>query len=398
MPTPLKILMMGGRRCGKTSALASLFEQMTNGPVKEYFTVNDRTDYNVIKDGEKKDHLMDKTLELQNMLETNQFGTSIFLVDQAPTNNFWNYILHLQRPGTKRAFDLLFRDSAGEFFESSSLYAPETQAFIEECDVFVIVIDTPYLMAENDPECKKLCPNSINIGTNRVKDIHEFLTYIDDHNGEDAKMVIFVPLKCEKWAKKNNKGKDKLDEVTKRVEEVYNTHITALKAHKKINISIIPIQTCGNILFTEFREPFIYKHGTEEGKGIRCCWIEKGSIIRKENGECEPASLEEVKPDQEAVIQGLKALRPYSWYKVNPGNNNFEPKNCEQLALHIIRFMLEKYKDSRTGGLWKKIKATIEGIFGGIGIDYVEDKMNEMRAEKIIKDSGDGIKIIKSFY
>ena len=27
MSQPLKVLMMGGRRCGKTSALASLFEQ-----------------------------------------------------------------------------------------------------------------------------------------------------------------------------------------------------------------------------------------------------------------------------------------------------------------------------------------------------------------------------------
>ena len=30
MAEPLKVIMMGGRRCGKTSALASLFEEMKN--------------------------------------------------------------------------------------------------------------------------------------------------------------------------------------------------------------------------------------------------------------------------------------------------------------------------------------------------------------------------------
>ena len=51
---PLKVLMMGGRRCGKTSALACLFEQMVNGPVKNYFTVSDQT-IRETKDGEKQD-------------------------------------------------------------------------------------------------------------------------------------------------------------------------------------------------------------------------------------------------------------------------------------------------------------------------------------------------------
>ncbi len=75
---PLKVIMIGGRRCGKTSALASLFEQMKNGPVKEYFTVSDRTIL-VTKGFEKQDSLNDKTLELHNKLETNKNNSNIFL-------------------------------------------------------------------------------------------------------------------------------------------------------------------------------------------------------------------------------------------------------------------------------------------------------------------------------
>ena len=197
---PRLVIMMGGRRCGKTSALASLFEQMKNGPVKEYFTVADRTSLKV-KGFERQDSLNDKTLELQNMLEVNKDNSNIFLVVKNPTSNFWLYKLHLQIPGTHREMDIEFRDSAGEFFESAGTHSQETEDYIKDCDVFVIVIDTPYLMGSTDEATKDLCPESINLGTNRVNDIQNFLTHIDDNNGEDAKMVVFVPLKCEKWAK-----------------------------------------------------------------------------------------------------------------------------------------------------------------------------------------------------
>ena len=64
MAEPLKVLMMGGRRCGKTSALASLFDEMSNGKVKNYFTVTDSTVLET-KGFEKQDSLGSKTLELQ---------------------------------------------------------------------------------------------------------------------------------------------------------------------------------------------------------------------------------------------------------------------------------------------------------------------------------------------
>ena len=46
--------MMGGRRCGKTTALASLFEEMGSSKVNKYFTVSDDTVLE-IKDGEMQD-------------------------------------------------------------------------------------------------------------------------------------------------------------------------------------------------------------------------------------------------------------------------------------------------------------------------------------------------------
>lgn len=400
MSEPLRVIMMGGRRCGKTSALASLFEEMKNGPVKDYFTVSDRTVLET-KGFEVQDSLNDKTLELQNMLETNKNNSNIFLVDKNPTSNFWLYKLHLQIPGTHREMDIEFRDSAGEFFEASGMHARETEEYIKGSDVFVIVVDTPYLMGSADESTKDLCPDSINLGTNRVQDIQNFLTHIDDKDGQDAKMVVFVPLKCEKWAKEPNG----LNKVTARIKEVYGTHIKNLSAYEKMNICVIPMQTSGNILFSEFRKAYLYN--SFEGT-IRCCKIDD-ETIRKEDGENDlPMPGETVVEDAESVISGTNLARPYAWYQINPNDSSFSPKNCDQLPLHIIRFMLMKLMDAEAkvkhGGLlgWiydflRDMIDRIRGIFGTMNTDELKQIIGKMQRSGIIKDTGDGIEILKRF-
>lgn len=400
MSEPLRVIMMGGRRCGKTSALASLFEEMKNGPVKDYFTVSDRTVLET-KGFEVQDSLNDKTLELQNMLETNKNNSNIFLVDKNPTSNFWLYKLHLQIPGTRREMDIEFRDSAGEFFEASGIHARETEEYIKSSDVFVIVVDTPYLMGSADESTKNLCPDSINLGTNRVQDIQNFLTHIDDKDGQDAKMVVFVPLKCEKWAKEPNG----LNKVTARIKEVYGTHIKNLSAYEKMNICVIPMLTSGNILFSEFRKAYLYN--SIEGT-IRCCKIDD-ETIRKEDGENDlPMLGKTVVEDAEAVISGTNLARPYAWYQINPNDSSFSPKNCDQLPLHIIRFMLMKLMDAEAkvnhGGLlgWiydflRDMINRIRGIFGTMNTDELKQIIGKMQRSGIIKDTGDGIEILKRF-
>lgn len=400
MSEPLRVIMMGGRRCGKTSALASLFEEMKNGPVKDYFTVSDRTVLET-KGFEVQDSLNDKTLELQNMLETNKNNSNIFLVDKNPTSNFWLYKLHLQIPGTHREMDIEFRDSAGEFFEASGMHARETEEYIKGSDVFVIVVDTPYLMGSADESTKDLCPDSINLGTNRVQDIQNFLTHIDDKDGQDAKMVVFVPLKCEKWAKEPNG----LNMVTARIKEVYGTHIKNLSAYEKMTICVIPMLTSGNILFSEFRKAYLYN--SFEGT-IRCCKIDD-ETIRKEDGENDlPMHGETVVEDAESVISGTNLARPYAWYQINPNDSSFSPKNCDQLPLHIIRFMLMKLMDAEAkvkhGGLlgWiydflRDMIDRIRGIFGTMNTDELKQIIGKMQRSGIIKDTGDGIEILKRF-
>lgn len=392
MSEPLKVLMMGGRRCGKTSALASMFAQMINGEVNNYFTVADRTQLE-IRGFERQDSLGDKTLELENMLETNKGNSNIFLVDKGPTSNYWLYNLHLQIPGKRREMDIEFRDSAGEFFEAAGIHAAETSEYIKNCDVFVIIVDTPYLMGPIEETTMDLCPESINLGINRVMDIQNFLTNINDNDGKDAKMVVFVPLKCEKWVKEK-----RINEVTARIKEVYATCIQNLMAYSKMSISIIPMETSGNILFSELREAYIYND--IEGP-VRCCKIDDG-IIRLGNGENELLMEGDViYPDPESVISGTNLTRPYAWYHINPADGSFAPHNCEQLPLHIIRFMLSKLYDAETRksggflGWFTDLIRRIGQIFGSMDPKELQEIISRMQRNGIIKDSGHGIEILK---
>lgn len=402
MSEPLKVLMMGGRRCGKTSALASMFDQMINGEVKNYLTVADRTKIET-KGFETQDSLGGKTLELENMLETNKGNSNIFLVDKGPTSNFWLYNLHLQIPGKRREMDIEFRDSAGEFFEAAGIHAAETSEYIQNCDVFVIVIDTPYLMGPVEESTMDLCPESINLGTNRVMDIQNFLTNINDNDGKDAKMVVFVPLKCEKWVKEK-----RINEVTARIKTVYATCIQNLMAYSKMSISIIPMETSGNILFSEMKKAYYFHDETGKFSNlypknrpgdVRCCLIDD-ETVRLENGEHELCA-DKCQIDSESVINGTNLTRPYAWYHINPADSSSAPHNCDQLPLHIIRFMLSKLYDAETRksgdffGWFSDLIRRIRQIFGSMDPNELQGIISSMQRNGVIKDSGYGIEILK---
>lgn len=389
----LKVLMMGGYRCGKTSALASLFAQMIHGHANKYLTISDRTP---IQNNYLDISLNDKELELQNLLELHKENSSIFLADCSPSYCFTNYKLHLQIPGTHQEMDVDFTDLPSRYFDPESQFFQEMAERIKDYDVFVVAVDTPFLMGSIEDATKKICPEYINFFINNVEGIRNLLSHINNIDGEDAKMVVFVPLKCEKWAKKP----DGLNRVTSRVKEIYASLIEYLSASAMINISIIPMQTAGNILFSEFRKAFIYK---SENGPIRCCKIDD-RIIRLIDGEhILLDNKETVIEDPEAVILGTNIKRPCSWYQINPLDYSYSPKNCDQLLLHILRFIFMAYmkekKEMSNGPIYWIVPPVnkYKRWLGSMDIRILENVLREMQCDGIILNNRDGIEIIKDY-
>jgi hypothetical protein len=400
----LKVLMLGGRRCGKTSVLASMFESIINGQTNSFLTVSDDTKPEM-KGIETKDTLPGKTAELIDLLAKPNNAT--FLVDQKPSRYWWDYRLKIQLPGTNKEMFINFRDVPGEFCRQGNEHEAEVREYVKHCDVFVVVVDTPYMM-EVDNIHNPSCTEGVNLSVNRIPDIQQYLTGINDNEGFNSKMVVFCPVKCERWY---NAGR--IDEVNEKLMQVYSTCITNLMAYKKMDISIIPILTAGNIEFFEQRDAYILqdepknfdldkvRYKTESGsKVIRCC-MQTSKQLRLSNGK--PYTKREsdvVNEDPEAVIKGTNLARPYSWFKIRHHDdanlNGFKPLNCEQLPLHIIRFMLAKRDNEKT--FWETILDLLGEFFGTIDPDELKKVLMKMQAADIIKDDVDGIVHLKKAY
>lgn len=370
----LKVLMVGGRRCGKTSVLAALFDQMTNGVVNQFFTVCDGTTY-VIKEGERQDVLSAKSLELQSLLCNPT--TNTFLVDENPTRFAWKYSLKLQLPGKSQYMNMDFLDVPGEYWQATQ-HDQETINFVSESDVYIVAIDTPYLMAEG-------VSSVVFKAMNCIADIHGFMTDINDCGGRKAKMVIFVPVKCETWVK----TPESTEILVQAVMEAYNTTIKALLAYPKMSVCIMPVQTAGNILFSEMKEAF-----TLNGNANRCCKVSE-DMVRMQNGDFYRIRPEDrLNQDGEAMIPGTNIVRPYSWFHINDDvtGDLYQPYNCEQLPLYILRFWLEKYHHEFS--FWDYIGT----IFGGITPGQLQEKLTQIQNSGLIKENVDGIRYLKRAY
>lgn len=381
----LKVLMMGGRRCGKTSALASLFDQMKNTrEINELLTVADKTILETkVVDGieEKQEGLHVKKLELQSFMQT--YRPADFLVDKGPTRSYWNYKMQIALAGTNKTMLMEFRDSAGEFFDHGGRHTNETLEYLKDCDVFVIVVDTPYLM-END---------AIADAANVTDSIHTFITSIDEFSDDhqSAKLVLFVPIKCEKWIHEG-----KIKDVNRRIEEQYAATISHLKKRVNTEVSIIPIQTAGGIDFSEMRKP--YTVTTNDGMTIKCSKV-TDKIVIKSNGDMYSLKPGEIlQEDMEGVFKFDNELmdieRPSAWYHHTETNPKYAPKNCEQVALHILRFMFNKARNNQSSGWFAQF---FRKVFGLITLNDLNNTIVEMTNRCLIKDTGDGIERIKVY-
>ena len=372
----LKVLMMGGRRCGKTSALASLFDQMINGATNQFLTVSDRTDNSQNKDGESIDTLHHKKYELLNLFQ--KLSNNKFVVDSGLTKHFWDYKLRVQIPGTSRSMYIDFRDIPGEYCEPTSAQFTQIEDYVRTCDVYVIVIDTPYLMSNNTAVREAACLSD---------GIHRLLTNVD-LNSNELKQVIFVPIKCEYWVKNGI-----IDMVNEKIREVYSASIKHLQASRKTEMSIIPIQTAGDIIFTELTQSYNVVN-TDTGKIVhnKCAKI-SNKIVRLQDGNNYPLQPNEtLVEDLKSIFEGTPITRPIAWYELSraQGDPQYRPCNCEQLPLHIIRFMFNKDAIKAHAG----VVGWFMQIFGQIPKQTLQNALINLQQKNLIKDNMEGIERI----
>lgn len=411
MSDVLKVLMMGGQRTGKTSMLAGLIDSMTHGPVKDIIEVKDVTESEVAS------QKLIRSIETLKRHLLTSYGKT-YLIDNGKSGEFEDFTLQFCIPGTNNKMDIVFSDVSGEYYDMGRTHDGEVRDKVREYDVFLIAIDTPNLMEAVNPD-NKLCTESINNSYNHVNDIYSFLSGLDDKNGADAKLVIFVPLKCERWVKDG-----KISDVVRRVKEVYATSIHALSKYHNVEIDIIPVETVGNIVFKEQAKAMrCVINGTSCRK---CAIINNKTQVRFEDGSIEKIDMAKHRFDLDnasVIREHSTLLVPNSWYTTI--GKEYSPKNCDQLAYYILQFYLakvlfakdvENIKEKKNKWKWgKRIAIVASAIaFGAVGViatyltsKYLAQKfgtisveqmlavVKKLQEEEFIKTNIDGIETIK---
>ena len=373
-----QIVMLGGRRSGKSTILSSIVESIgrTDGNL---FTVLS-SDVTVDNRGGSGVPLEHKRRELAGFMEMYRNGQVPFIVDMSANKGRSMYTIRIQRGHNADAtFDFL--DVPGEDMqqmvteEATGKQVPnpnyvDLQAKVRSTDVVIIAIDTPYLMEASE---------DVNRIFNRIDEIAGLTDAMTAVNDKDKKMILLCPVKCEKWIKS-----DSIEMVTQRTLMAYRKVINAHVQDPNFEIWIMPLATAGGIESYKLLDGYQFQEEEGDASTIRTGSIDpytgdiyspEGRIISREK----VFRIDDQNRARHLLVDYF--YMPLSWYKTN--GRGYSPQFCEQPAYHIIRFLARKKHDN------PNFFGRFFNFFGNHLQKYL-DMIDEMERKNMIKTSGDG--------
>lgn len=235
----VKILMLGGRRCGKTSVLASMQDCFDKEFGASNLTIN-------IEDPGTMLDLTNKMSEINGYFDGDH--SENFTPDDSPTkeDKYYDFSISLKSKHNGKV-NFQFIDCPGDWVQDKA-YLPKLQKLISECHVFLIAIDTPHLMEQTQCEDQDKL-GKYNEYHNRSSMISNLLK--KELEVPDGKLVLFVPLKCEKY-----KAANQMSLVKHKVKIAYRVlidHLNNQFSTVPCTIAITPIYTFGTVEFKRFK-------------------------------------------------------------------------------------------------------------------------------------------------
>ena len=392
-----KILMMGGRRAGKSTILASILYVLKKETPGCLCTINDKTDYTqtiIGSDGQSHSlpTLDSKRLEVGQYMKTHS-EKATFLVDMAQTYGKGSYTLRVNSGLTNILLE--FVDVPGEWMRRNIDEFNLLKEQVMTSDVFVIAIDTPFLMQEDE---------DINAVYNRVQEITDVISEmnIDPKVEADRRQIILCPVKCEKWIIAGQ-----ADIVNQKVKHAYKDLINKWVKFPNVYIWIMPIQTVGGLESVRLLPAKVFfKTANEKGSGTSCSEDEDtGLLLDKDGNTVDPDDVDRVEDDMRWEIDYTSI--PLSWYKKN--GKGFKPVYCEQPGFHILRFLVEKEENvikqeaesdhmtlENRSFFFQFLTRNFCPTFGQY-LPVWRDVIDEMKNRGLLKEKGDGFEHVTHF-
>ena len=327
-----QVMMVGGRRCGKTSILAAMKENFEDLFSKTELTLS-------IGDLDTLDVLEKKNNEINDYFRGAANRT--FTPDSNPTEEIMHYLFNVGIAGKESKIGVDFVDYPGEWLTDSEK-KKELLDCMKKSQAIIIAIDTPHMIEENGRfnEYRNFCYRT-----------SEMLKMAFEEANPAHMLVLFVPLKCECYM-----AKEKMELVRERTEESYESLIQYLQQHpKQYQVAVTPIFTMGGAAFSHF----------ERDRQTMEIAVDPVYNTPKKAIYCFP---------------DVNVKKP-------------EPKYCEQPIVWLMAYLLqlagnEKAAQSGRAGLWKWVRIEVQDFMfsNAKAADYLKHKQVLLKNLKREKD------------
>lgn len=383
------VLMIGQRRTGKSSVLSAMLRSMEK--------LRDQTGFQFIADEDTQLLMKTKLSHLENIFYVHERdevfstleGNKDHIEYGVETYQTLFYRFHLSLQDKKKSgndYIIEFVDIRGEDMLSDIEEEGHTiKDQIEKCSIIMIAIDSPALMEGKWKKGYGEHHDKVNIPDN----IYDCITVADakmrgklkENQTLPPKLILFVPLKCEKYYYQNEMGK--LNEALKKG---YGNLFSFLEAHNEYSAAVTPILTLGDVVFDHYKTKKL-----PSGKEV----VE---LIGDE-------ALESMRNTPKAPLFSFRKIeRP-----------KFSPKYCEQPLMYLLAYVMsvtgsikELEKKKKQQGIMANVTKIVKHTFFYVlfGVFYIaflgiravmNDKPFLEQAGKVIsqvKLDGDGYELV----
>ncbi len=245
----INILMLGGKRCGKTTVLASMCNEAEK--------VLSGTGMNLNVSQQTKLDLERAQSAIAQKLDVFKNPLMRVEVDDNPTSAMKAYSFQLRLQDSGKGIPFQIYDIPGEWL--SDTHQDQIKSLIHQCQVIIIAIDTPYLFAKMTDEGYGKYHGEYNKPTQIANFFKNSLTVNDIMD----RMILFVPIKCERYyhlthtPQLNAFNRDYMQELVDAVSNGYRELLQYLRSGRDLmnscTIAITPILSAGGIDFVCFR-------------------------------------------------------------------------------------------------------------------------------------------------
>lgn len=330
----MNVCMMGPKAVGKTTVLTAVFNE-TQQSIAE-------TTLNLTAKGDTNADLIERLRLLQSVFRkkteitdnSSVAGQQIISAGVTASAIVSNFNFEFGHIGKESVIDLNLKDFPGEYVVD---YPDDVINFIKESQCIFVAIDTPHLMERN---------GEFNAIKNKPKEITDLFKR-GIHAIDSEKLVLFIPLKCEKYFHEG-----RMEEVLDKVEGTYKVLTDMLSETGKICCAVTPIQTLGDVEFDDFS----YESGGNVAFGPDGCPV------------------------------GVK-------YKyVNDGK--YTPRFCSQPLYSLLLFVAAQYRRNKgkIGGVFDWIKRKLWDVFNSD--DTLIEEILKMNKNRLTTNPTLGYKVL----